>query len=150
MHDSLLKLRQFHLSQFASVYSASNEWQHRLESTCDGPASCPGESVQLHSNCLSSMKPVWPPLSFVAYLRHTVWWMNLPTLPMVQYFPIPGGNRVLARFNIYIHAIRTYVLYRDSIALTSCPQWCAASFPTRAHPNSTDSILINTVMVLLS
>ena len=45
----LLKLRQF---QFASVYSAENEYQNCWEGTCDGLASCPGESVQLHSNCL--------------------------------------------------------------------------------------------------
>ena len=46
------KLRQFHLPRFASVYSAANEYQHCLEGTYDGLASCPGESVQLHSNCL--------------------------------------------------------------------------------------------------
>ena len=48
----LLKLRQVHLPRFASVYSAANEYQHCWEGTCDGLASCPGESVQLHSNCL--------------------------------------------------------------------------------------------------
>ena len=48
----LLKLRQFHLPRFASVYSAANEYQHCWEGTCDGLASCPGESVQLHSNCV--------------------------------------------------------------------------------------------------
>ena len=37
---------------FASVHSAANENQHWWEGTCDGLASCPGESVQLHSNCL--------------------------------------------------------------------------------------------------
>ena len=51
-HGSLLKLRQFHLPPFAIVYSAANEYQHCWEGTCDGLASCPGESVQLHSNCL--------------------------------------------------------------------------------------------------
>ena len=51
-HGSLLKLRQFHLPRFALVYSAANESQHCWEGTCDGLASCPGESVQLHSNCL--------------------------------------------------------------------------------------------------
>ena len=51
-HSSLLKHRQFHLPQCASVYSAANEYQHCWEGTCDGLASCPGESVQLHSNCL--------------------------------------------------------------------------------------------------
>ena len=35
-----------------TVYSAANEYQHCWEGTCDGLASCPGESVQLHSNCL--------------------------------------------------------------------------------------------------
>ena len=49
-HGSLLKLRQFHLPKFASVYSAANEYQHCWESTCDGLAPRPGESVQLHSN----------------------------------------------------------------------------------------------------
>ena len=38
--------------QSASIYSAANEYQHSWEGTCDGLASCPGESVQLHSNCL--------------------------------------------------------------------------------------------------
>ena len=47
-HGSLLKLRQFHLPRFASVYSPASEY----EGTCDGLASCPRESVQLHSNCL--------------------------------------------------------------------------------------------------
>ena len=51
-HGSLLKLRQFHLPQCASVYSAANEYQHCWEGTCDGLASCPGESVQLNSNYL--------------------------------------------------------------------------------------------------
>ena len=37
--------------QFASVYSAI-EYQHCREGTCDGLASCPGESIQLHSSCL--------------------------------------------------------------------------------------------------
>ena len=44
-HDSLLKPRQFHLPQFASVLSALNESKHCWEGTCDGLASCPGESV---------------------------------------------------------------------------------------------------------
>ena len=51
-HGSLLKLRQFNLPRFASVYSAANEYQHCWEGTCDGLASCPGESVQMHYNCL--------------------------------------------------------------------------------------------------
>ena len=49
---TLGNLRQFHLPQFASVYSAGNEYQHCWEGTCDRLASCPGESVQLHSNSL--------------------------------------------------------------------------------------------------
>ena len=49
---SLLKLRQFHLPRFASVFSAVTEYQHCWEGTCDELASCPGESVQLHSNFL--------------------------------------------------------------------------------------------------
>ena len=51
-HGSLLKLRQFHLPQFASVYSAANEYQHCWEGTCDRLATRPGETVQLDSNCL--------------------------------------------------------------------------------------------------
>ena len=51
-HGSLLKVRQFHLPQFAAVHSAANEYQHCWEGTCDGLASCPRESVQLHSSCL--------------------------------------------------------------------------------------------------
>ena len=54
-HGTLLKLRQFHLPRFASVYSAANEYKHCWEGskgTCDGLASCPGGSVQPHSNCL--------------------------------------------------------------------------------------------------
>ena len=51
-HGSLFKLRQFHLPRFASVYPAANEYQQCWEGTCDGLASRPGESVQLHSNCL--------------------------------------------------------------------------------------------------
>ena len=47
-HGSLLKLRQFHLPRFASVYSAANEYLHCWEGICDGLASSPGESVQLH------------------------------------------------------------------------------------------------------
>ena len=50
-HCSLLKLMQFHFRQFASVYSAGNEYQHCWEGTCDGLASLSGESVQLHYNC---------------------------------------------------------------------------------------------------
>ena len=45
--------RQFHLSQFASVYSAANEYQHCWEDTCDGLASCPGESVQFLSKLIA-------------------------------------------------------------------------------------------------
>ena len=48
-HGSLLKLRQIFLPQFASVYSAANEYQYCWEGTCHGIASCPGGSVQLHS-----------------------------------------------------------------------------------------------------
>ena len=51
-HGLLLKLREFNLPRFASVYSAANEYQYCWEGTCDGLASRPGESVQLHSNCL--------------------------------------------------------------------------------------------------
>ena len=50
---SLLKLRQFHLPHFASVYSAANEYRQCWEGTCDGLASCPVESVQLHSKLLA-------------------------------------------------------------------------------------------------
>ena len=48
-HGSLLKPRQIHLPQFATVYSAANEYQHCCDGSCDGLASCPGESVQLPS-----------------------------------------------------------------------------------------------------
>ena len=51
-HCSLLNLRQFHLPQFASVYSAANEYRHCWEGTCDGLASRPRESVQLDSKLL--------------------------------------------------------------------------------------------------
>ena len=40
-HGSLLKPRQFHLPQFASVYSAASEYQHCLDDSCDELASCP-------------------------------------------------------------------------------------------------------------
>ena len=56
-HGTHLKLRQLHLPRCASVYSAANEYQHCWKGTCYGLASCPGESVQLHSNCLRKMKP---------------------------------------------------------------------------------------------
>ena len=82
-HCSLLKLRQFHLPRFASVYSAANEYQHCWEGTCDGLASCPGESAQLHSRLFALNETRfrhWPSLAFMAYLRHTVWGMNLPTI----------------------------------------------------------------------
>ena len=49
-YSSLLKLRQFHLPRFASVHSVVSKYQHCGEGTCDGLASGPGESVQLHSN----------------------------------------------------------------------------------------------------
>ena len=71
-HGSLLKLRQFHLPQFASVCSAGNEFQHRWEGTCDGLASCPGESVQLYSKLLALNETRfkhWPSLPF-SYLHH--------------------------------------------------------------------------------
>ena len=48
-HGSPLKPSQFHLPQFASVCSAAIEYQHCWDG-CDELASCPGESVQLHSN----------------------------------------------------------------------------------------------------
>ena len=35
-HTVLLKLRQFHLPQFAPLYSAANEYQHCWECACDG------------------------------------------------------------------------------------------------------------------
>ena len=35
--------------RFVSVYSAANEYQHCWDGSCDELASCPGESVQLHS-----------------------------------------------------------------------------------------------------
>ena len=44
-HGSFSKLRQFRLLDFASVYSAVNEYKHCLEGTCDGLVSRPGESV---------------------------------------------------------------------------------------------------------
>ena len=53
VHGSLLKLSQFNSSQFASVYSAVNEYEHCWECTCDGLASCPGESVQLQYKVLA-------------------------------------------------------------------------------------------------
>ena len=59
-HGSLLKLGQFHSPQFASVYSAANEYQHCWEGTCDGLASCPGESVALVSTSVLS----------ISYLRY--------------------------------------------------------------------------------
>ena len=71
-HGSLLKFRQFHLPQFASVYSSANEYQHCWEGTCDGLASCPGESVQLHSKLLALNETRfkhWPSLAFMAYLE---------------------------------------------------------------------------------
>ena len=34
-HGSLLKPRQFHLPQFASVYSAANEYQHCWDGSCE-------------------------------------------------------------------------------------------------------------------
>ena len=45
-HGSILKSREFHSPQFASVYSTINEYQHCWEGTCDGIASRPGEPVQ--------------------------------------------------------------------------------------------------------
>ena len=45
-------LGNFIYPPFASVYSAANEYQHCWGGTCDELASCPGESVLLHSNCL--------------------------------------------------------------------------------------------------
>ena len=44
-HGSSLTLMQFRSPQFASVYSAVNEYRHCWEGTCDGLASCPGGSV---------------------------------------------------------------------------------------------------------
>ena len=44
-HGSFLKLRQFRLPYFASVYSAAIEYKHCLEGTCDGLVARPGESV---------------------------------------------------------------------------------------------------------
>ena len=44
-HGSFLKLRQFRLPYFASVYSAANEYKHCLEGICNGLVSRPGESV---------------------------------------------------------------------------------------------------------
>ena len=58
--------------QYASVYSAANEYQHWWEGTCDGLASCPGESVHLHSNCLANIvlqsvkEMVWSIVSIAA------------------------------------------------------------------------------------
>ena len=68
-HGSLLSLRQFHLPRFASVYSAANEYQHCWEGTGDGLASCPGESVELHSKWLALNETTfkhWPSLAFLA------------------------------------------------------------------------------------
>ena len=55
---SLLKLSQFRLPRFASVYTAANEYQqlHCWEGTCRF----------MH----------WPSLAFMAYLRHTLWGIN--------------------------------------------------------------------------
>ena len=58
MHGSLLKLRQFNLPRFASVHSAANVNQHCWEGSCDGLASRPGESIQLHSNSAVRDYPV--------------------------------------------------------------------------------------------
>ena len=72
---SLLKLMQFHLPQFAPVHSSANEYQHCWEGTCDGQASGPGESVQLHSNLLAlneNRLKHWLSLASVG-LGHTVW-----------------------------------------------------------------------------
>ena len=39
-HDSLLKFRLFYLPQFATEYSAANEYQHCWERKCDGLYNC--------------------------------------------------------------------------------------------------------------
>ena len=72
-YGSLLKHRQFHLPQFASVCSAANGYQHCWEGTWNGLASCTGESVQLHSNrpysgC-QSLKPSLVFLNIASYGR---------------------------------------------------------------------------------
>ena len=54
----------FEAKAIASVYSAANEYQH---CTCDGLASCSGESVQLHSKLLALNETRfkhWPSLAF--------------------------------------------------------------------------------------
>ena len=55
---SSLGMVRFHLGlhQFVSVHLAANEYQHFCEGTCDGLASCPGQSVQLHYKLLA-LKP---------------------------------------------------------------------------------------------
>ena len=52
-HGSLLKLMQFHLPHYTQLQRSTNivGW-HCWVGTCDGVASCPGESVRLHSSCL--------------------------------------------------------------------------------------------------
>ena len=67
-HGSLLKLRQFHLPQFASVYSAANECQHCWEGTCNGLASCPGVSTTALLVLNETKFKHWPSLAFMAYL----------------------------------------------------------------------------------
>ena len=98
-HGSLLKLRQFHLPQFASVFSATNEYQHCWDGTFDGLASCPGESVQLHSKLLALNETRfkhWPSLAFIAYLRHTVWGGG--EVAFILYFSRSLGPSILECF----------------------------------------------------
>ena len=62
-------LSNFIYPQFASVYSAANEYQHCWEGTCDGLESCPGESVQLYSKLLALNETRfkhWPSLAVMA------------------------------------------------------------------------------------
>ena len=46
------------------MYSAANEYRHCWEGTCDGLASRPGESVQLHSKAVFTPVPVRVPVPF--------------------------------------------------------------------------------------
>ena len=55
--------------QFAAVYSAANEYQNCWGGTCDGLASRPGESTQLHSKLLTLNETKlkhWPSLPVMA------------------------------------------------------------------------------------
>ena len=124
-HGSLLKLRQFHLPQFASVYSAANEYQHCWEDTCDGLASCRKESVQLHSKLLplnETRFKHWPSLAFMAYLRHTVWGMTLP------YPSIANDNHRLPCDSVVVEGDVDVVVVVVLAVVSLCSQKATADF----------------------